>query len=200
MKLQTEFAIKQGTSKIWKTFGYLVLLCEPEDVDGDAYEFEFAIAGGETYVLHFIACSKCYRVYSISSRGGTSTIGTYSFPASVDPNQMLITPMIRGASAAAQSPLFVSLPSTEKEAFHSTLIKFVINKIRAFSIVEDPSLHEFAQQLVDTAVRVGRFEAKQAFCSTKALTKRIDDVAANQIQQIKADLKNTISKLNLIGA
>ena len=112
---QAEVGCKRGKSDIWNNFGFIVLNCEPEDVDTSTCQYDYHILGKHQILSDFVSCFVCHKVYALGKRGGTSTISSHVCPGKLDPNQRLLVPMIQDAAAAQQNPEFVDLPSAKKD-------------------------------------------------------------------------------------
>ena len=101
--------------------------------------------------------------------------------------------MIHGEKSNADRQNFDQLAPADKTRLQSSLVEFVVTKMRQFSIVEDESFHRLLPQFVDTAVRCGRFDAKRGLCSTKSLTNKIEDEALTALVKIKRAIRTLLA-------
>lgn len=184
---------KRFKSDAYERFGILILQCELEEVNQDAFEVKTSVCGNDDELLkldNYLACKTCLQVYFFDSKYGTSTIKKHVCQQQTSKNQPLITEHVSQDLKKADQ-----LPTKTLQLIRDSETKFIVNGMRPFNITENKDFLEFVEIISQVSYKFGKLDAVSVLHSTKSLTDEIAKKAKSVVDDLKLKISHVYGKL-----
>lgn len=184
-------------SKVWQKFGHLIIKnSDIEVINSTDHTFETKKVGDANAISGNVGCFDCDRVFAYRHNNVTTSLQRHmnscKAGSSVQPLISSFAVVPSGSGSSAKN--YKRLPTATSEQFVAQTVKFVVNRLRPFSIVEDSDFQNLIQMAVDIALNHHQFDVRREMPSTKTLTKRIAEKAEAVVNRIVAFASGQVGK------
>ena len=152
------------------------------------------VAGTDTFFPEYAVCIKCKYVYVYNSKKGNSQLNAHKC-AEIKPTSQTNLRTFVTVNKTHDRSQPINLPLETKVKLNEAAVTMCAMDMRPLSILEGPGMVMFAQELVDTASYLGRFDVKSTISDSDYLSsKHLKTV----YDKARADIINEMSKLDSI--
>ena len=166
---------EKKTKGLWDAFNVLLLNCVLDELNGDSFVFTIKVLDAERLIEQiegFVVCKKCSNIYVYNSKDGTSTLKKHSCASLLTGGQSSLDNFVQRPQHQIQRKNRDDLPVDLVQQVRDSELKFVVNRLRPFSVVEDSDFINFLQTVSDISADFGKLNMKSISHSTKSLTQR----------------------------